>query len=349
MKSANFFFIITLSAITLWIRVGAWAEAENATLQIMRHIAMATELEFVLYGTGSQADHEVLRAAGHEAFAAVDALEQRISRWRPDSWTSLMNRNADEQPVTVDGDVFELMLRSRHFYETTQGAFDITVGPLLALWGFYGDSGAFPANEALKQVLDKVGLNHVILDSERRTVFFERPGMRVDFGGIGKGLALDRAAAVLEDKGIRSARLSIGTSTIVALGAPPEKAGWKVDIRSPYNSDEDGFIATVVIRDKSLSTSSGTERFVEIDGKRYSHIFDPRTGMPVMTGVMSATAIAPSGVESDALSTAFLVMGLEATRSYCERHPHVRAILVLEDGAAPETVYINFSSDGIKE
>ncbi len=340
--------LLVFLAVLFPMKTGNSAEGKPP-LRVMRHIAMAAELEFILYGADATTEPEALLAAGRDAFAAVDALEQRISRWQPSSQTSLINRGAAERPVTVGSDLIEILLRARHFYETTDGVFDVTVGPLLSLWGFYRELSALPDEAVVKQTLQKVGLNHVKLDIKARTVFFERPGMYLDFGGIGKGLALDRAAVVLREQGVQSARLSIGTSTLVALGAPPDAAGWTVDLRSPYNSNDDAHFATVNIRDESLSTSSGAERYVELDGKRYSHILDPRTGMPARSDVISATAIAPTGVESDALSTAFFVMGLEATRAYCKQHPHVRAILLIESGDAPETVYVNISNEMIKE
>ncbi len=318
-------------------------------LRVLRHVAMAAELEFILYGADALTEPEALLAAGRDAMAAVDALEQRISSWQPSSQTSLINRDAAEQPVTVGSDLIEMLIRARHFYEATNGVFDVTIAPLVSLWGFYRDAQTLPDEATVKQTLEKVGLKHVTLDVGARTVFFERPDMRVDFGGIAKGVALDRAAVILKEQGVKSARLSIGTSTIVALGAPPGATGWTVDLRSPYNSNDDAHFATVEIRDESLSTSSGAERYVNIGGKRYSHILDPRTGMPAVTEVRSATVIAPTGTESDALSTAFFVMGLDATRAYCEQHPHVRAILLIESGDAPETVYINMSHQTTKE
>lgn len=323
---------------------GAPCERTDASLplRVIRQVAMAAEFEILLYAARPDADPESLRDAAQAAFAAVDALEARISRWQPDSIISRINRNAAEHPVQTPADIFQLLQHSSSFYESTGGVFDVTVGPLLELWGFYGKKGAYPDAAALKQTMGKIGLSHVRLDADAQTVFFERPGMTLDFGGIGKGLALDYAATVLQEQGIAVARLQGGTSTIVALGAPPGKPGWTVDIRSPYNN-ENAPIATIDICNESLSTSSLSERYVEIEGKRYGHIIDPRTGMPA-SGVASATAIAPTGMESDALSTAFLIMGPEAVRAYCREHPHVRALLAVESDGAFETIYINFGN-----
>jgi FAD:protein FMN transferase len=315
---------------------------EKPILRVMQHIAMNADVELVMYGDPDM-DPEALVEVGRAVFDAIDRLEGKISRWKADSYTSLVNRAASKQPVVVAQELMDVLLESRRYYEATDGVFDVTVGPLLERWGFYAKhGGTLPTQEELAQIRERIGFNHVVLDPAKRTVFFDKPDMRIDFGGIGKGLALDYAAAIIRENGVKSARMHIGTSTIIAIGTPPGKTGWTVDIRSPYNTGEDAYIATIDIRDESLSTSSRTERFVEIDGRKYGHIIDPRTGVPA-DEVLSATAIAPTGLDSDALSTAFYILGVEKTRKYCELHPEVRAMLVVEKDAAPETIYVNFN------
>lgn len=316
---------------------------EKPILRVMQHISMNADVELVMYGD-PDSDPEALVEVGRAVFDAIDRLEGKISRWKADSYTSLVNREASKQPVVVAQELMDILLESRRYYEATGGVFDVTVGPLLERWGFYAKKGgALPTPEELAQIKERIGFNHVVLDPAKRTVFFDKPDMRIDFGGIGKGLALDYAAAVLRENGIKSARINIGTSTIIAIGSPPDKPCWTVDIRSPYNTAEDMYIASIDIRDESLSTSSRTERYVEINGRRYGHIIDPRTGMPA-EGVLSATALAPTGLDSDALSTSFYILGIEGTRKYCELHPEVRAMLVVEKDAAPETIFINFNN-----
>lgn len=337
----------TITFLTLFIPLSL--QAESPPLRLLRHIAMATDFEAILYGKSASTDPESLLAAGREAFVAVDLLENNISSWKTDSWTSLVNRKAAEGPVTVSSDLIELLEESRIYYNATGGVFDVTVGPLIDLWRKHATMEMLPNPEEVKQVLGQIGLKYVMVDKNARTVSFAQDGLRLDFGGIAKGLALDRMANVLRDEGVDSARLSAGTSTILALGAPPDDNGWTVDIRSPYNTDDTTHIATVKIRDESLSTSANTSRFFLIDGKRYSHIIDPRTGAPADSGISSATVIAPTGIESDALSTAFFIMGVEAARAYCSAHPQIRAILVRDEDGSCETIYINFTDDLTKE
>lgn len=313
---------------------------ENPTvpLKFMRHGAMATEFEIVLYGKDETTDPEYLLEVCREAFAAVDALEKKVSTWRSDSYATLINRQAFEKPVPVSSDVIEIIEVSRYFFRETQGAFDITVGPLLDFWKERSHTGIWPTDQDLESILAKIGLNYVVVDSTKNTVLFQRPGMRLDFGGIAKGMALDRMAEILREKDILNARLGAGGSTYVVLGSPPGQTGWNIDVNSPYNKSCDAPIASVKIYNESLSTSSNAERYYEIGGKRYSHIINPKTGMPAC-GVASATVIAPTGIETDALSTAFFVLGVEGVRKYCETHPQVRAILLTD---TDETVFVNF-------
>jgi len=320
----------------------ASATEAKPLLRVMQHVAMNTDVELVMYGEPDM-DPEALVEIGREAFAAIDALEAKISRWKADSYTALVNREASKRPVVVAKELMDILLESRRFYEATDGVFDVTVGPLLERWGFYAKHGGVaPDREELARLKERIGFNHVTLNPAERTVFFNKPGMHIDFGGIGKGLALDHAAAVLRANGIKSARINFGASTIRAIGVPPGKTGWTVDMRSPYNKRGDVPIATIVIGDESLSTSGDSERYVEIDGQRFGHIIDPRTGMPAEE-VLSATAIAPTAMESDALSTSFYIMGVEGVRKYCESHHDARAMLVVEKDDAPETVFINFN------
>lgn len=315
--------------------------------QTFRHEAMGTAFEFTLYAReGDTSTDEILRVA-EEAFGAVDDLERRISNWIPDSQISYVNNHAHEGPVAVAPDVLELIQFSRKMFDASGGAFDPTVGPLVALWGFYKGKGHLPDETELREALSKVGMDKVRIDPLARTVAYDKEGMRIDFGGIGKGLALDVAARVLRDNGVTAALLHGGTSSVYALGAPPGQPGWTVRIRDPYNGGE--WVEEVILRDESLSTSGSYEKFFELDGKKYCHIFDPRTGKPV-EGMLSATAIASSGMESDALSTAFFVMGQEKTEAFCREHPEVRAVMVpMPEDGDPKPVRVNFERPAGKE
>lgn len=309
--------------------------------QTMRYQAMGTDFEFTLYTEpGAESTAEIVRIADM-AMEAVRELEEQISQWKPRSQTTYINRHAAEEPVKVSSEVFNLLRTCKELYRDTNGAFDSTVGPLIELWGFYKGEGHFPSGEELRSAVTRVGLDKVSLNEDERTVSFSQENMHLDFGGIGKGLALDVAAEVIRNYGVSSGMLHAGTSTVLTIGTPPGEAKWTVRIRNPYNTSE--YIDEVFLEDESLSTSASYEKWFELDGKKYCHIFDPRSGMPV-EGMVSATAIAPSGTVSDALSTAFFVMGVEQTRTYCSRHPDVRAILVPGTGGELEPRRIGFDA-----
>ena len=307
------------------------AFAEPLLRRTFTHEAMGTEFSLTLYSRPEDKGTDEIRGIADEAFAVVDDLENKISVWRLDSQVAYINKHAAREPTKAAPDVIDLILYCRKVYSQTDGAFDVTVGPLVKLWGFYrsqdesSPQGPFPSDEALAETCAKVGMDKVAVDLDKGAVSFARDGMLLDFGGIGKGLALDRAAEVLKRHGVTTAALSAGTSSIVVLGTPPAAAGWRVRVRDPY--DDRASLDEVILRDEALSTSGSYEKFFELGGKKYGHIFDPRTGRPV-EGMLSVTVIGRSGMETDALSTAFFVMGAEKTRAYCKTHPGLRVTLV---------------------
>ncbi len=316
-------------------------DAGGRVHQTLRYQAMGTDFEFTLYTeAGTESTAEIVRIADL-AMTAVRDLEEQISQWKPQSQTTYVNRHAAEEPVKVSSEVFNLLQTCRTVHQETGGAFDVTVGPLIKLWGFYKGEGHLPSRDELRDAVACVGLEKVTLNEAERTVAFSMPGMYLDFGGIGKGLALDIAAEVIRSYGVSSAVLHAGTSTVLAIGAPPGAAGWTVRIRNPYNTSE--YIDEVCLKDESLSTSASYEKWFELEGKKYCHIVDPRTGLAV-EGMVSATAIVSSGTQSDALSTAFFVMGVDETRKYCNEHPGVRAILVPHSGSELKPRRIGFDA-----
>lgn len=340
----------TLNKQTRWlvtaavlVLAGGYAHAEDDNggfpQAYVVHEAMNADFEFWINGNSKSTDVDYLRGLGDEAFHAVEELNNEINYWVPGSEISQVNREAANGPAHCSDDLFALLLSCRKTWEETSGAADITVGPLVELWGFYKKQGHFPKPDELRAALDKVGMDKVAFDEQAHTVRFTKPGMRFDLGSVGKGLAIDRAANVLRQHGIKSALLSAGTSSIVAIGAPPGKAGWTAKIRGPYNRED--AIDEVLLKDGSLSTSAGYERFFDLDGKKYCHIFDPKTGMPA-EGVISVSVLAPTGLQTDSLDTGFFVLGLKGTEKYCKAHPEVRVVVISDNQGRPEPVRFNF-------
>src|SRR4029077_1449951 len=195
----------------------------------------------------------------------------------------------------------------------SEGAFDISVGPLMKVWGFYKGSGHLPQRAEVLKGLEKVGYRNILLDASSKTVRFAKEGVELDPGGIGKGYAVDRMVDVLRRDGIALALVSASGSSIYALGAPPGEAGWKVRIRDPKN--EAKTVKEVTLRNESMSTSGSYEKFFRAEGRIYSHIMDPRTGFPA-AGMLSASVIAPKTIDREAWAKPFFIDGLKKGRQW---------------------------------
>jgi len=299
------------------------AISEGQPIEV-HHRAMATEFVLLLYGDNPGR----LQWAAEEAFEEVDWLEQQLSVYRETSEVSGINARAASETVTVEPGLFRLLQISKQIWEDTSGAFDITVMPLVRMWGFFHGRGSLPDEKAIAEILPKIGMQHVILDPEQRSVRFNLPAIEIDLGGIGKGYTVDLIVEVLKRNGVKSGFVNAGGSTFYALGTPPGGEGWQVGIRDPF--DQDKHVKVLTLRDCSLSTSGNYERFFEHEGKVYCHILDPRTGRPVEK-TLSATALASTATETDALSTAFFVLGAEGTKKYCCSHEGISAVLLLRE------------------
>jgi thiamine biosynthesis lipoprotein len=271
--------------------------------------AMGSVISVVAYGdTAEQA-----RLAVTHALDEASRLDAMLSNYKPHSeWTN-MNSAAADRPVRVSQELFELLQTCLNFSRQSEGTFDISVGPLMRVWGFYKGTGYMANRTELESALQSVGYRNVLLDPRALTVRFAKKGVELDPGGIGKGYAVDRMVETLQRDGIRAAFVSAGGSSIYALGAPPGEDGWPIELNDGGRSSIPA--ATVCLRDESLSTSGSYEKFFVADGKRWSHIMDPRTGNPA-TGMLSVSVIAPRTIDSEAWAKPYFILG----RVWAERH-----------------------------
>ncbi len=333
-------YFIILFQLVLFLYSSPVLHGEEVKSVTLRFSAMGTEFAFIIYPPTEGMLEEDIRNLCEPAIEAIYRLEKHISHYLPDNDLARLNQSAGLGAVRVNSDLFEVIRWSKLYWEQTDGAFDPTVGPLLELWGFSQKSrDTIPSKEEITETLKKVGMDKVKLNEENQTVELTVPGMRLNFGGIGKGLALDRAARILKEQGIKSAVLHAGTSSIIALDSPPNQTGWKIGIRSPYNKNEQ--IEEFEICNESLSTSSASEQYLERNGKKYGHIFKPKTGLPVESKIVSSTVITKSATESDALSTSFFVMDINSTKEYCKKFPNLKVFLVSESNNKLDKLYIN--------
>jgi thiamine biosynthesis lipoprotein len=298
---------------------------------------MATRFEILLHGEKKAA----LRAAGEEALDEVERLEAQLSLYRPTSEIARVNALAARQAVRVSPPVFQLLEQAQRLHRETGGAFDITLGPLVRCWGFMGGQGRMPEPEELAAARALSGMGHVRLDADGLSVRFDREGVMIDLGAIGKGCAIDCAARALREAGVASALLHGGTSTTYALGAPPDVEMWQVAVAAAPGGGGGHNISgghrpplhsIVKLRDEALSVSAVWGRCFEAGGKTYGHVLDPRTGRPVSGALLAAVAL-PSATETDALSTALLVAGRQGGGRIGRLRPGMRTLLVMRGGS----------------
>lgn len=281
----------------------AWRAVAGEPLRIESSLdAMGSTYTIVAYHNS----RTVLEGAVDEAFEEVRRLDDLLSNYKSRSEWSRMNREAAEQSVRVPPEMFELLAACLEYSRKTDGAFDISVAPLVKVWGFYRGTGRLPHRAEIRGALTKVGYRNVLLDATNLTVKFAKRGVELDPGGIGKGYAVDRVVAILRKNGIESALISAGGSSIYGLGAPPGEKGWKVKIRHPKRANE--HVSELILNNLSMSTSGTSEKFFISGGKVYSHIFDPRTGYPAR-GMLSVSVTAPRTLDSEAWTKPLFILG----------------------------------------
>lgn len=279
--------------------------------------AMGSVYTVVAYGE----DRGRMIAAVDQAFEEVRRIDRMLSNYRPSSELSRLNKEAGRGPVAVSEELFGLLEACRQYYQASEGAFDISVGPLMKIWGFYKGSGRLPHRAEIRGIRGRIGFDKVTLDGSNRTVRFTREGMELDPGGIGKGYAVDRMVAILKSANIRSALISAGSSSIYALGAPPKEKGWKISIRHPRDLSRQ--VDEVVLTDMSLATSGTSEKFFRAEGRLYSHIMDPRTGYPAQ-GMLSVSVIAPRALDSEAWTKPVFIHGRQWTAQHLRNNPRMK-------------------------
>jgi len=317
------------------VKFGDEGQERELTLFKKAAMSMGTVFEVSAY----VADKHKAEKAFHDVFKEVNRLDYLMSNYKEESELSKVNKNAVSEPTTCDNELAYVIEQSLQYSDITDGAFDITIGPLMKKWGFFKEQGRIPGKEELESALESVSYKNIIIGetvkkslfrdpSIVKTISFKHSGTQIDLGGIGKGYAVDMAARVLKGNGINSALINFA-GNIYAYGTPPEKDSWVIGLQHPRKSE--GLLGSFEIRDKAVSTSGDYEKFFTIDGERYSHIIDPRTGNPVKD-IVSATIVADSATRADALSTGIFVLGLKKGMALIEKLSDVEGIIIYEDG-----------------
>lgn len=311
---------------------GSCASVDSLLLTVARR-AMACEFEVLL--NREQYPQGVERAM--EALDLIDQLEELLSVYRPRSELSTVNRFGSQRPQTLSHDTARLLELALDLYKETGGAFDVTSGSLTHAWGFSRRQGVIPSEADIKLALEQVGSCKLQFDAEKREIRLLQEGLTINPGGIGKGYALDRAGFLLQEAGVDDFMIHGGLSSIVARGNRQHSSaggGWLVAVKHPWRDEE--VLGRVRVMDQAVGTSGSGKQFFHFDGKRYSHIIDPRSGWPAQA-MMSTTVLCRSGAVADALATAFFVMGPEESRRFCAVHNEIGAVLVYRDSKKGRT------------
>ena len=288
---------------------------------------MGTFAEVTVYSNDEKTAGKAIEGALDE----MGRMDRIMSNYKKDSELSRLNRNAVKAPVPCSAELLDVIEKSQYYSELSDGAFDITISPFVALWGFFDEKGHIPPNKEIERLLPAVSYKNIIIsksgDSKKpSTVFLKNTQTQIDLGAIGKGYAVDKALEIIKNFGIDNACVNLG-GNIYVLGASAGKNTWKIGVQHPRNKDE--ILGYLELKNEATATSGDYERFFEIKGKRYSHIINPKTGMPV-NGIIAVTIVAPTGTEVDALSTSAFVLGPEKGLKLIKKIPNADALIAYE-------------------
>jgi thiamine biosynthesis lipoprotein len=270
----------------------------------------------------------------------IQRIEKLLTTFNEESETSLVNRYAGMAPVTVSRETFDLIERSLRISRVTQGSFDISYGSIdKRLWNFDTNMKALPDKETAKKMVRLINYRNIILDDENCTVFLKEKGMRIGFGGIGKGYAAERARYVMKSEGVESGIVN-ASGDLTTWGLQPNGQPWTIGIADPNHSNQ--LFSYINVTNMAVATSGNYEKFVVINGKKYSHTIDPRTGLPV-SGIKSVTIITLNAEIADAMATPVMVMGLKAGMNLINQMKDIEAIVIDDNNTVYASDNIRFS------
>jgi thiamine biosynthesis lipoprotein len=312
--------VVTGVALTAVLLLSGCGEEEKLPQSVSdSSFALGTVCNVKLYG---QENEQHIPAV----FDLIEEIEEKMSVKKDDTEASRLNEKAGKGPVEVSEDTFHVVSRGKYYSALGDGAFDITIKPLVDLWGIGTDAARIPSETEIDEALEKVDYAKLKLDGERSTVELTEEGMGVDLGGIAKGYASDRAAALLQEKGVEYGIINFG-GNVLAFGEKGGDTAWRIGIQSPVE-ERGSYVGIVEVRDEAVVTSGKYERYFERDGERYHHILSTEDGRPVRNSLTSVSIVSEKALEADALSTLIFVQGLEKGLNTAEELEGVEAILI---------------------
>ena len=280
---------------------------------------MGTRFEITLVSTQEVANQYLNAAQGE-----IERIERLISSWDANSQTAEINRQAGIKPVKVAKELYDLIARSIEISKITQGAFDISYAALDPVWFFDGRMKAVPVESERLKSVQNIGFKDLVLNAKEQTVYLPKKGMKIGFGAIGKGYAADATKKLMKSLGVSSGIIN-ASGDLTSWGKKPDGTDWQVGISNPENPAK--VFSWFPVRDAAVATSGNYEKYVTLEGKQYSHIMDPRTGMPV-SGIKSVTVFAPNAELADAFATAVFIMGIDTGIDTISQLPGMSCIIV---------------------
>jgi thiamine biosynthesis lipoprotein len=294
-----------------------WKTQEETALLAVSRKAMNDVFE----ASFSRLDFPQGTEAALDALDEVERIEQVLSVFRYDSRIQYVNLTAHEEPVRLDKELFDLIAFCVTLAEATGGAVDITSSPFWKIWGFAKRKGRIPTTREIDTVKENVDYRLLELDAENQTIRFKRKGVELNFGCVGKGFAIDMAAEKLRKRGVDRFLFQGGLSSVLAVGS-----NWRIGVAHPMRHGQR--LAELTLNNEAVATSGSQKQFFRYNGRRYSHLIDPRTGQPA-NHVLAVTVTAPTGTLAELLSTAFFVLGAEEAEQYCKNNPPIAAIMTI--------------------
>lgn len=336
MRYKNKVILILISILLVSVFLGGCKKEEDKEPLSKTDFMMDTVMTIKLY---DEKNEEIL----DKAFQRIKEIEGKMSTTIEDSDVSKINKNAGKTPVKVDDEVYKVLVRAKYFAELTDGAYEPTIGPLVDLWDIRNEGKNnkhdIPSKEDIEKALNKVDYKKLELLEDNK-VFLKEEGMRLDLGGIAKGYAADEIKRILKENGVNSAIVDLG-GNIYAVGSKAQDEYWKIGIQNP-KGQRGSYAGIMEVKDSSVVTSGDYERYVEVDGKKYHHIIDSKTGYPSDNELSAISIIAKSSTDSDALSTALFVLGREKSEEVLKKLEGIEVIYITKS----DNIYI---SPGIKD
>ncbi|MHC4552427.1 MAG: FAD:protein FMN transferase [Planctomycetota bacterium] len=310
-------FGVCILALAFWqARQPRMATVDSGYRQVMGTVARILTLS---------EDENQARSAIAAAFEAIDRVDELMNDYDPNSMLSQLSLTAVDTPVPVDEELFDVLAAAKQYSRLSDGAFDVTIGPVVKLWRKAKVDETVPTESELAVARSLVGHENLLLDAEAKTVQFAKPGMSLDVGGIAKGYAIDRAIQALQDAGLAGGMVDIG-GDLRCFGTPANRAAyWLIGLQDPKHPDD--IMMVLNMNDRAVATSGDYQRFVVIDGQKHSHIKDPKTADSAQS-LSSVSIIAPNAMAADALATAVTVLGKEKGMALIEKTDNTEALLI---------------------